>query len=379
VDWERSSVLAEGHYLFVIPAGAIIDKAGTEREQYSFNVYLSYGTSGADTYSVQRVDASNVRVTRTFGTTAPVQYVIPAGTRNNVLYLTGGDGDDTMTVDYSAGDVPAVSVQADGGSGTDTLAYVGQSASTAFDVRSTGIAPYNTINYSSAIAVEKFSLATGTYTFLDDVRGKSIDIKPATTAVFNTTQRLGALSIAGAARVLAGGNKGILATDLAITGSGMLDLADNDLAINYAAGATSPLGSYSGSGYSGVTGLLARAYDFSAWDGPGLRSSMINARNGLTTLAPAEASEVLFLGATQTALWNGVTVDGTTVLVKYTYAGDANLDGVIDGGDYGVIDNFVQVPGASAYFNGDFNYDGVIDGGDYGIIDNNIQAQGGPL
>jgi hypothetical protein len=63
----------------------------------------------------------------------------------------------------------------------------------------------------------------------------------------------------------------------------------------------------------------------------------------------------------------------------YTYAGDANLDGLIDGGDYGIIDNFVQVPGADSYFNGDFNYDGVVDGGDYGIIDNNIQAQGAPF
>jgi hypothetical protein len=55
------------------------------------------------------------------------------------------------------------------------------------------------------------------------------------------------------------------------------------------------------------------------------------------------------------------------------------LDGTIDGGDYGVIDNFVQVPGASGYAHGDVNYDGVIDGGDYGIIDNNIQAQGAPF
>ena len=63
----------------------------------------------------------------------------------------------------------------------------------------------------------------------------------------------------------------------------------------------------------------------------------------------------------------------------YTYAGDANLDGTIDGGDYGIIDNFAQIPGADSYFNGDFNYDGVIDGGDYGIIDNNNQAQGAPF
>ena len=67
------------------------------------------------------------------------------------------------------------------------------------------------------------------------------------------------------------------------------------------------------------------------------------------------------------------------VIVKYTYLGDANLDGVVDGGDYGAIDNNVQISGASAYHNGDFNYDSVIDGGDYGIIDNNIQAQGPAL
>jgi hypothetical protein len=52
---------------------------------------------------------------------------------------------------------------------------------------------------------------------------------------------------------------------------------------------------------------------------------------------------------------------------------------LIDGGDYGVIDNNVQIAGASGYHNGDFNYDGVIDGGDYGIIDNNIQSQGAPF
>jgi hypothetical protein len=65
--------------------------------------------------------------------------------------------------------------------------------------------------------------------------------------------------------------------------------------------------------------------------------------------------------------------------MMYTYAGNANLDGVIDGGDYGIIDNFVQVPGAFAYAREDFNYDGVIDGGDYGIIDNNVQARGTPF
>jgi hypothetical protein len=85
------------------------------------------------------------------------------------------------------------------------------------------------------------------------------------------------------------------------------------------------------------------------------------------------------LGPTDTDTWAGQTITGASTVAMYTYAGDANLDGVIDGGDYGIIDNFVQVPAADGYANGDFNYDGVIDGGDYGIIDNNVQAQGAPF
>jgi hypothetical protein len=227
----------------------------------------------------------------------------------------------------------------------------------------------------------------GAHTFNSDLGagfpGVALDVNNAN-VVFASTQQLGALRLGpgGHVTLTAGGNKVLATSDLQIAAAAedaWLDLADNDLVVNYAAGAPSPLGDFDGTSYNGIQGMIAQAYNHNAWDGRGLRSSMTDARDGLTTLAPAEAAGTLFLGATQTALWNGVTVDGTTVLVKYTYAGDANLDGVIDGGDYGVIDNFVQVPGASAYFNGDFNYDGVIDGGDYGIIDNNIQAQGAQL
>jgi hypothetical protein len=39
----------------------------------------------------------------------------------------------------------------------------------------------------------------------------------------------------------------------------------------------------------------------------------------------------------------------------------------------------ISVPGHDGYANGDFNYDGVIDAGDYGIIDNSFQLQGAPI
>ena len=44
--------------------------------------------------------------------------------------------------------------------------------------------------------------------------------------------------------------------------------------------------------------------------------------------------------------------------MKYTYYGDANLDGAVDGADYQQIDNGFG-GGLTGWSNGDFNYDGV--------------------
>jgi hypothetical protein len=71
-------------------------------------------------------------------------------------------------------------------------------------------------------------------------------------------------------------------------------------------------------------------------------------------------------------------VINTDVLVKYTYFGDANLDGMVNGSDYTLIDNGYN-SGLSGWRNGDFNYDGVIDGDDYMLIDNAFNTQGSPL
>src|SRR5205823_11236770 len=88
---------------------------------------------------------------------------------------------------------------------------------------------------------------------------------------------------------------------------------------------------------------------------------------------------VLNIPATGTALWSGQTVSGSDTLVRYTYGGDANLDGKLTIDDYGRIDfNFpLQTTGWS---NGDFNYDGKLTIDDYGIIDFNYPlAQGHPF
>jgi hypothetical protein len=130
-----------------------------------------------------------------------------------------------------------------------------------------------------------------------------------------------------------------------------------------------------------VQGEVARAYDFGSWDLPGLTTSMPDAGPtvGTTTIGVSDGASILFLGPTENGDVRGQTVNGSTTIAMYTYAGDVNFDGLVDASDYGIIDNYFQFPGTAGYANGDFNYDGVIDAGDYGIIDNTFQLQGAPL
>jgi hypothetical protein len=198
---------------------------------------------------------------------------------------------------------------------------------------------------------------------------------------FNVSQHLKSLLIrsSGLAKMSQNGGHVLITRNLSINPEGgRLDLTDNDLVVDY--NSVSALGTWNGFGYDGITGLIARGYDGGVWDGAGIVTSMTAAisPNSLTTLGVAEASDSLGISGSQTALVDGQTVDATAVLVKYTYAGDANLDGAITGDDYFQIDSaFPQA--LHGYLNGDFNYDGVINGDDYFLIDSNFSAQGLPL
>jgi hypothetical protein len=71
-------------------------------------------------------------------------------------------------------------------------------------------------------------------------------------------------------------------------------------------------------------------------------------------------------------------VDATSLLVEYTWYGDANLDGRVDGDDYALMDRGLA-RGLSGWVNGDFNYDGVVDAGDFLLADASYAAGGGVL
>jgi hypothetical protein len=87
------------------------------------------------------------------------------------------------------------------------------------------------------------------------------------------------------------------------------------------------------------------------------------------------ADETFYAGGT----FAGVSVSSGDVLVMYTYAGDLNLDGLVDAADYGVIDNFVQSPVRRDTPTATSIMTASSMAGDYGIIDNTFQLQGPPI
>ena len=80
--------------------------------------------------------------------------------------------------------------------------------------------------------------------------------------------------------------------------------------------------------------------------------------------------------------FTGQAVDANSILVKTTYSGDANLNGLVSLDDYGYIGSGsygMLDPEVYGWLAGDFDHDGDVDFGDYGLIDNAYYMQLGQM
>ncbi len=128
------------------------------------------------------------------------------------------------------------------------------------------------------------------------------------------------MNTAGKVTLVANGSNAGVSTlsTLTINGAGKLDLNDNDMILPYVS--ASPLAT--------IKGYLATGYNAGNWNGNGLDSTAANGSAGKqTALGIGEATD---LGITSL---DGVTITGKAVVVKYTYYGDASLDGKVDLGN----------------------------------------------
>jgi len=150
-------------------------------------------------------------------------------------------------------------------------------------------------------------------------------------------------------------------SNISVTSGGQLDLGTNWLITDAISG------SWNGSAYTGVSGLIAAG-----------RIGSAAVTSGLYAVGVASAASLLNIPPTGSGTWNGKSVSGSQTLAMYTYGGDATLDGKLNIDDYVKIDAGIAA-GETGWVNGDFNYDGKINIDDYTIIDANIGVQGPPI
>jgi len=222
------------------------------------------------------------------------------------LVVNGGDGDDILIM---APGLPCTPIF-NGGTGVDTL-----------DIRSG----------SHSFATDA---VTGTANLNLVVTGDA-------TVTFECSQHLASLVISDQGRVsftprapTGRGGKIIHTGGLGLGFGATLDLADNDLIVN-------------NGDLDAITGAIK-----SAW--------LIGKGGRHATLAAVLNDK----GDGQIKLtFGGQSVGLTDVLVKYSWEGDANLDGVVNADDYFQIDSgFISQK--KGWYNGDFNYDNVVNADD---------------
>jgi hypothetical protein len=72
------------------------------------------------------------------------------------------------------------------------------------------------------------------------------------------------------------------------------------------------------------------------------------------------------------AVFSGLSVDPTSLLLKFTYLGDCDLDGDVDVADLGSLATNWQ--SSAPWSGGDFDYNGSVDVNDLGLLATNWQA-----
>jgi fibronectin type 3 domain-containing protein len=323
-----ASVRPDGHYRATLVADGVTDVAGAASAgPFSFEFFSSTGTAAGDVYSLRLSAVGGAFEVVHNGIT----YSAPMAALRQI-YIDSGAGEDDVSLDFSRGDwLPPLGFSL---RNQETLRVTGASSSDAYNITPTAIthAAWTT----SLTSVTKIAVANGAFALSSDLAGKNFEIGGAATVDVRAMQRLGTLDIAA---------------------GGRMDMNDHDLVVR----ATS---------IAAIESLLATGRLFTS-DG--------DASGGLTTLGAATAAAVFDIAGAQTATFTGQAVSASDTIVKYTYAGDANLDGFISGDDYSSIDFNIGVAGASGWYNGDFNHDGIISGDDYSAIDFNLSAQGPPM
>jgi hypothetical protein len=134
---------------------------------------------------------------------------------------------------------------------------------------------------------------------------------------------------------------------------GQLDLADHDLVIDYT-GAT-PIQT--------TRQQLRVGYDGGDWDGFGIITT-----SGTASGLGIGYADTPALFTSFPATFSGQTVDDSSVLLRFTRFGDANLSGNVNLQDFNLLAASFGATGNAVWTQGDFNYDGNVILQDFNLL-----------
>jgi endonuclease I len=195
-----------------------------------------------------------------------------------------------------------------------------------------------------------------------------------TTMQFNASQHLRSLKVFdfNRATVAAGGEKMIHVGSLSVGANARLDLNEADLIVESGSFAT-------------ISNLVFQGYrDSTDTSATGIISTAGQTQLGHPILAVFDNAML------NTGSWpfgSSETVGATAIVGKYTYLGDADLNGMVTPDDYGAVDSNLGThvgtaveSGGMNWLAGDWNLDGDITPDDYSAIDANLGlGQDNPL
>lgn len=387
-----SATALTGSYTLKLNAATsgITDVAGNALATNSSTSWLMNavnGTAAADQIRLIRQSPASqtVNVFINNATATPDYSFSLAGFGANLLRMLAGDGDDVVTLDFATGaPAPTGGVQVDSGEGFANALIVAGTSSNDAAVASLGKLTLNgsAINYANIENVrfdggsgnDSLTVAQGNYLFTQDASltnaHLAVTVESGATATFAASQHLAGLTLYGDATLTPDDSKVLVTSALAVASDARLDLGDGAMIVDYAA--NSPVGSWTDSNYTGITGWIRSGRNGGSWDGPGLVTSMPAA------ILPSMLMTLGVVESTAARTWHGESVDASAVLVAYTFAGDNDLNGTIDGDDYFRADYGCSSK-ITGYCNGDIDLNGRINADDYFLIDSNYnKAQGAP-
>jgi T5SS/PEP-CTERM-associated repeat protein len=262
--------------------------------------------------------------------TAPRTVTVDTSFTAGSIYFDGGNsylvqGPGVITLDVSGSNNASLTVKNLHGVATHTIsAPLNFNDSTTIDVAALGtLRITQPITAAPGIAITK----TGAGTLaVKNVRADGLTVS------------------AGTVQIMPGGGAAgtSVVKSLTISPTAALDLNNNDLLVDYS-GSVSPYGTIRGYLLSGLNSGTAGIISTSA-------QSAHNTIDALVDNAHLHRT-----------VWNGLPVDDTTIIAKYTLRGDANLDGSVGFADLvTVAQNYGNSSGQATWDIGDFNYDGNV-------------------